>query len=102
MAPVIFPLPRPLRGCPLSRRPSQAGHQINKAKYAATAAYVGAGDQTLNGRNNEMVREMKAFKDHVKLLHKELTDAGREVQGEMRAASLHAWATVRSLEGRYL
>ena len=49
-----------------------------------------------------MVREMKAFKDHVKLLHKELTDAGREVQGEMRAASLHAWATVRSLEGRYL
>ena len=36
-----------------------------------------------------MVREMKAFKDHVKLLHKELTDAGREVQGEHYC--MHAW-----------
>ena len=55
---------------------TQASRQIAKARH-------GAGDLSANGRNNEMVQEMRAFRDHVKETRRDISETGESLQSTL-------------------
>jgi hypothetical protein len=60
----------------------KAAHQLEKAKLAVKEGYI-KGDKRENARNNAMVSEMKAFKDHVIKIRQEISDCGAKAQAMM-------------------